>query len=354
MNTQELTNLLNSFLERWSLDDVKKMSLQEYVGVNNHDTFCYWVETKTRSLGSFKGSSSFAFGIYERKTKEKLHKNYRDDEKYSWMRSYGENRNEVFENVRNNLIKTIEFAEKGNFALIDEISLPHLFKWKVAFLYSNERLIPIYKIETLNKIAENFGLKITRKARISDIQELMMQNKPANLSVHEYMRHLWDKFGKKGNKDEADEKIKERQENKPRIRKASEIQVIENQVRTIAPRSYYVEQKHKQLQLALREKLIKKFGLDCVILFEENNVDVKLFQPKHIVFYEIKSASYATNCIREALGQLLHYSFSDIDLREKKLVVIGQYPPTPKDLKFIEYLKSLLNIEFEYESVSLN
>ncbi|MCP9494834.1 MAG: hypothetical protein MSG64_10310 [Pyrinomonadaceae bacterium MAG19_C2-C3] len=354
MNAQELTNLLDSFLERWSLDDVKKMSLQEYVGVNNHDTFCYWVETKTRSLGSFKGSSSFAFGIYERKTKEKVHKNYRDDEKYSWMSRYGENRNEAFENVKSNLIQTIEFAEKGNFALIDGINLPHLFKWKVAFLYSNERLIPIYKRETLNKIAENFGLKITGKTKISDIQELMMQNKPANKSVHEYMSHLWNKFGKKSDKDGADEKIEEPQANKLRTRKASDILNIKPQIRTVAYRSAYVEQKHKKLQLALKKKLIKEFGESSVVLFEENDIDVKLFQPNHLVFYEVKTAPYAANCIREALGQLLHYSFSDKDLREKKLVVVGQYSPTPKDLKFIEYLKSLLNIEFEYESVSLN
>jgi hypothetical protein len=353
MNVQELTNLLDSFLERWSLDDVKKMSLQEYVGVNNQDTFCYWVETKTRMLGSTKGSNSFAFGIYERKQKEKLHKIFADDEKYSWLKKYGSDRNEAFENVKKDLIKVIEFAEKGEFSLIDENRLPHLFKWKVAFLYSNERLIPIYKIDILNKIAENFGLKITRKTKISEIQERMIQNKPANLSVYEYMRDLWGKFGRVGRGPEV-QVVKSRQENKPRTRKASDIEISENQIRNIAARSYYVQQKHKRLQLALKEQLTRSFGEDCVVLFEENNVDVKLFQPKHIVFYEVKSSSYATNCVKEALGQLLHYSFCDNEPKEKKLVVVGQYPPTMEDLKFIEYVKSLLNIEFRYENIGLD
>ncbi len=355
MNVQELTNLLDSFLERWSLDDVKKMSLQEYVGVNNHDTFCYWVETKTRMLGSIKGSNSFAFGIYERKQKEKFHKNFADDEKYSWLRSYGKDRKETFENVKKDLIKVIEFAEKGEFSLIDEISLPHLFKWKVAYLYSNERLIPIYKKEILNKIAEHFGLKITSKTKVSEIQERMMQNKPASLSVYEYMRDLWERFGQKGKSEEVEEvkEIKRHKDSKAKIRKASEISISENQFRNIKSRSSYIQQKHKRLQLALKEKLMQSFGKDCVVLFEENSVDVKLFQPEHIVFYEVKSSSYATNCIREALGQLLHYSFSDSDSRKKKLVVVGQYPPTFEDLRFIEYVKSLLNIDFEYENVGL-
>ncbi len=353
MAAQELTNLLESFLDRWTLEDVRKMSLQEYVGVNNHDTFCYWVETKTRMLGSIKGSNSFAFGIYERKQKNKLHKNFRDDEKYSWIKHYGDDRNEAFENVKKDVIETIEFAEKGLFSLIDKIQLPHLFKWKIAFLYSNERLIPIYKKDILNDIAQSFGLETTSKTTVSEIQERMIENKPVDSSVYEYMRDLWERFGQKGRNEEL-ENPKSSKENKTRTRKASEIGISENQVRNVTSRSYYIQQKHKKLQLALKEKLIKNFGNNCVVLFEENNVDVKLFQPKQIVFYEVKSSSYATKCVREAIGQLLHYSFSDTDLREKKLVVVGQYPPTSEDLKFIKYVKSLMNINFEYENVNLD
>jgi hypothetical protein len=355
MNDKESTKLLDSFMERWSLDNVKKMSLQEYVGVNNHNTFCYWVETETRILGSIKGSSSFLFGIYERKEKSKQYSGrYKSDEKYAWEKKFGENRNETFENVKNELIKIINCAETGDFAQIDNIKLHSFFKWKVAFLYSNERLIPIYEREILEKIAESFGLVSPKKASISNIQELMMQNKPANLSVNEYMQHLWDKFGQKDNKDESNERIKKRQENKPKTRRATEIQIVKNQVRNTASRSYFVEQRHKKLQLALKEKLIKEYGEDSVILFEENNVDVKLFQPNQIIFYEVKTAAYATNCIREALGQLLHYSFSDKDLREKKLLVVGQYPPNLGDREYIAFIKKTLNIDFDYENVEID
>jgi hypothetical protein len=206
--------------------------------------------------------------------------------------------------------------------------------------------------DILNEIAENLGLRVTSKTKVSEIQERMMQNKPANLSVYEYMRDLWEKFGQKGRNDEVQE-TRQREVIKPKTRKASEIEISENQVRYIAPRSYYIQQKHKRLQLALKEKLTKSFGKDCVILFEENNVDVKLFQPEHIIFYEVKSSSYATSCIREALGQLLHYSFSDTDLRKKKLVVVGQYPPNRSDKEFIEFIKSNLKIDFDYENIEL-
>ena len=166
MTIDELKELLDEFLNRWTIDNVNKMTLQEFVGLKNKDTFCQWVETKTKMLGSIKGLTSIKFGIYERNDPSKKPKNYRNDDKYSWLRSYGDNRREAFENVKRDIIKIIRHAEQGKFEPIDSILLPDLFKWKVAFLYSNERLIPIYKHDVLIRIAEHYGLSTNRNTSI--------------------------------------------------------------------------------------------------------------------------------------------------------------------------------------------
>ena len=101
MTTDELKELLDEFLNRWQIDDIENMTLQEYVSVGNKDTFCQWVETKTRMLGSIKGMTSIKFGIYERKNPNKKPKNYKNDNKYSWLKAYGNNKNEAFKNVKN-------------------------------------------------------------------------------------------------------------------------------------------------------------------------------------------------------------------------------------------------------------
>ena len=67
MTTDELKELLDEFLNRWQIEDVESMTLQKYVSVGDKDTFCQWVETKTRMLRSIKGMTSIKFGIYERK-----------------------------------------------------------------------------------------------------------------------------------------------------------------------------------------------------------------------------------------------------------------------------------------------
>ena len=177
--TDELEELLDEFLNRWQIEDVKNMTLQEYVSVENKDTFCQWIETKTRVLGSIKGMTSIKFGIYERKDPNEKPKNYANDNKYSWLRAYGNNRNEVFEKVKKDVVEVIRLSVNGQFDKIDDIILPDLFKWKVAFLYSNERLIPIYKRDALFSIARHYGLKTNGKTKISEIQEVMIANKPS-------------------------------------------------------------------------------------------------------------------------------------------------------------------------------
>jgi hypothetical protein len=346
MTIDELKELLDEFLNRWTIDNVNKMTLQEFVGLKNKDTFCQWVETKTKMLGSIKGLTSIKFGIYERNDPSKKPKNYRNDDKYSWLRSYGDNRKEAFENVKRDIIKIIRYAEHGKFEQIDNIPLPDLFKWKVAFLYSNERLIPIYKHDVLIRIAEHYGLSTNRNTSISEIQNVMTLNKPAHLNVYEFMRQLYNQFGEAKDKKEIISKQGQRIK-----RKSATGRNTNRQVRTVT-RSYFAEQRHNKIQEALKKILIKKYGKNNVIL-EENFVDIKLIQPDHISFYEVKSSPYAAECIKEALGQILLYSLNDTDKRPKKHFIVGQYSATHNDRKYIDFLKRNLKVEFEYISVEI-
>lgn len=350
MTIDELKELLDEFLDRWTFENVQNLTLQEYVGIGNKDTFCQWVETKTRMLGSIKGMTSIKFGIYERKDKTKRPKNYKNDNQYSWLQGYGDNRKIAFENTKRDIIKIIQLAEIGKFSEIDNILLPDLFKWKVAFLYSNERLIPIYKRDVLFKIGNHFGLQTNRHTTISEIQNIMMLNKPAHLNVYAFMWQLYDQFG-----DNDDKKIiadtTRRKRKRRTTRRATNGRNTATQTRTVT-RSYVAEQKHNKIQEALVKLLSDKYGKDNVIL-EENYVDIKLIQPNFITFYEVKSSSYASECIKEALGQILLYSLNDTDKRPKKHIVVGQYPTTDNDKNYIDFLKQNIKLEFDYLSIEI-
>lgn len=321
------------------------MTLEEYVSIGNKDTFCQWLETKTRSLGSIKGINSSKFGIYKRRDKKNPPKNLAGDSEYSWQRFYGETREKAFENIRNEILGIIEFSQSGKFDEIDKFHLTLFVRWKIAFLYSNERLIPIFKKSALHRIAINYGSKIDRKTKISEIQEIIIKYRPAHFSIYEYAYELYKKFGK------SNEEVIRKQ---PKIgkRKRADGRNTASQVRS-GSGSYIANQKHNLIQEKLKLLLEKEHGKDAVIL-EENYVDIKVSLPTKLLFYEVKSSSYASDCIKEALGQILSYTYHDDDEREKQLYVAGQYEPNDDEKGYIEFIKTNLNISFEYISVALD
>lgn len=65
MNDSEKDDLLSEFLVQWPVNRVREMPLEQYVVGGGDQTFCYWVETKTKNLGNIKGQNSFIFGIYK-------------------------------------------------------------------------------------------------------------------------------------------------------------------------------------------------------------------------------------------------------------------------------------------------
>ena len=246
------------------------------------------------------------------------------------------------------ILQIIKFAESEDFAKIDDLHLYDLFKWKVASLYSNERLVPIFKREVFNKIATDFGLKINRSTKVSEIQELLISKRPANQDVYTYMEALYDKYGY------GDEgKPKKKEGRKRGERKAATYRNTDPQLRTVV-RTYIADQKHNKLQNALYDNLVAEHGKDSVHR-EKNHVDILVELPTQVTFYEVKPYSDVVECIREALGQVLAYVFDNAkdDGRKIKIVVVGPFPPNEDEQKFIDYIKSLLGIEFDYEHVEL-
>jgi len=343
--TEIAREILYEFLEYWTIDKIKSMTLEEYVSVGDKNTFCQWLETKTRALGSIKGINSSKFGIYKRSNTTKMPKNLKNDNQYSWQKFYGETRKEAFENVKKEILKIIEYSEKGEFEKIDDLHLTLFVKWKIAYLFSNERLIPIFKKSVLHKIAKDYGLEVNRKTKNSEIQYLIIEHKPSHISIYEFAEELYDKYGRDGGtktntgkKRKSTRKGATSRNSKPQKRKGTV--------------SYIANQKHNLIQEALYNQLVKKHGKENVIL-EENYVDIKVKFPNKINFYEVKSASYASDCIKEALGQIISYSQKDNDKREKQLFVVGQYAPNEDEIEYLNFVKNNLKLKFDYINIEL-
>lgn len=176
----ELHGLKSQFLEHFPLESLQTMPLETYSNLGGKDSFCYWLESQTSELGSIWGGSAYKFYIFEynqSKNQEKNNGKYLRDGKYTWLASIGDNRDAAFDVVRFRINQIASAANSGDFAAIDDVMIGDVVKWKIAYLYSNDRLVPIYNREMLIKFATAFGLEDAKDKKISELQAYLMEKK---------------------------------------------------------------------------------------------------------------------------------------------------------------------------------
>lgn len=190
----------DSFLERWPIEKLEKMSLEEYTQASSTDTFTYWIESKTEILGSIWGGSAFKFGIFSRQNQQEKETDKRVsyDSHYGWYTKYGASLKEAYDNVLHIIIDIAKAAAIGNTQKIDEIDLGISTKWKIAFLYQNQDkpiALPIYKIDNL-RIALG---KADKRIPCSQLHARLLDERH-EIDLLEYAEMLWQNIQEKKSK----------------------------------------------------------------------------------------------------------------------------------------------------------
>ncbi|MGA0201533.1 MAG: hypothetical protein ACO3NK_20850, partial [Prochlorotrichaceae cyanobacterium] len=60
----DLVGIHQQFLQRFPREKLGELTLENYAIGGKPDSFCHWIEFKTKSLGSVSGGSSDKWGIY--------------------------------------------------------------------------------------------------------------------------------------------------------------------------------------------------------------------------------------------------------------------------------------------------
>lgn len=184
--------LYQAFQKEFPLDSLKDMPLERYTNLNKDDSFCYWLESRTYELGSFWGGSSYKFLIYRyNKRPAEGDPRVTSDDKYAWYSNLGKDTAEgAYQIVRNEIVKVATLANDGDFEAIDGLDkLGHSYKWKIAFLYSNENLIPIYNRGMLQVVANELGMKNVQRVKTVEIQKFLMEQK-GEKDLYEFYEEL--------------------------------------------------------------------------------------------------------------------------------------------------------------------
>lgn len=151
---EEREALWGKFLQRWPLESLADMTLEQYSRAGDQDCFVYWLESLTESLGSIWGGSAFKFGVYSRRDQsEKVsdsERSYSTD--YAWYSQYGATAEEAFVQVLGQIVLIAQAARRGDLEAVEQARLGPALKWKLAFLYQRPDqpcVLPIYGLRFL-------------------------------------------------------------------------------------------------------------------------------------------------------------------------------------------------------------
>lgn len=185
--------LYKDFQAKFPFENLGNMTLEQYTNLDKSNSFCYWVEAKLSELGSIWGGSSLKFGIYKFRQTPSDTIRCVHDESYAWYAKYrATTADTAFSIVRDAIVKIASLVKEDKLEEIDDVSeLGNVYKWKIAFLYSEERLIPYYNAEMLKIICRHYGMNGVDTAKTSEMQRFLMQ-KRGKEDVYEHADKMYE------------------------------------------------------------------------------------------------------------------------------------------------------------------
>lgn len=196
---KEQLKIRDRFVKQFTLDKLKTMSIDDYVeGKDSKSSFCYQIEHKMKSIGDIRGSfANSKFVLHYSKEKKD----------YTFQSGkFGSNLEEVFINVRKEIVKLVEDGANDNLSGLEENKLSNMFRGKIYFVYYPEKTLPIYNSNHIDFFMRNMGLSYNDDLSYFSKIKMMLQWKNdstvfKDFSNLEFMHFL---YGSYGFKDEID------------------------------------------------------------------------------------------------------------------------------------------------------
>lgn len=115
---------------------------------------------------------------------------------------------------------------------------------------------------------------------------------------------------------------------------------------------------HLQVSLSLYTYLTEKYGSQLVSreMPKNNNtlIDMVRQEGDGLIFYEIKTYPSIRACIREAVGQLLEYSYWATGQLAKELIIVTPLPADEETRSYMNNIRVTLSLPIWYQQFDLS
>ena len=126
---------------------------------------------------------------------------------------------------------------------------------------------------------------------------------------------------------------------------------------TLAERRLNKDLRHNDIQHALGQFLVQRHGEDAVrdeyFIVNRNKVDVAVLEHDELIYYEIKVGVTACHCLRQAIGQLLEYSYWPQARPAARLIVVGEPELDAPADEYLVDLRSMFGLPIYYRQFDM-
>jgi hypothetical protein len=113
---------------------------------------------------------------------------------------------------------------------------------------------------------------------------------------------------------------------------------------------------HNRMQTAIYNQLVKIYGKQKVATEQStgygSRIDIVLNigtkKKEKLIFFELKTSNSIRQCIREAVSQLLEYSFFPDQCLSEKLVIVSQNKIDRNNAKYLKALRKKFSLPLQY------
>lgn len=176
------------FIQLFPKNQLMKMQIDDYVVGKGSESFCYWMETKLKELGSIKGGAPAdkKFGLYYSK----------DLGEYVTISKWDIDLNIsiAFKNIKNEIIDLLNVGEKSDIESISNNKLSPMFKNKILVTYYPDKYLNIFSPDHVKYFVNKLNIESSFTSNIEEKRQLLIKYKNNNKELKEFNNYIFMRF----------------------------------------------------------------------------------------------------------------------------------------------------------------
>lgn len=171
LEIEQIEKLRLEFVKQFPPNQICNMRLDDYIVGKEQKSFCYWLETTLRPLGSIKGGSPAdkKFGVYYSKNDE----DYRTISKWD----ADEDPKKAFANIKTEISKLLIAGKNGDITKIIENRISPMFKHKILTTYFPNAYLSMFSEAHVDYFFKKLNIPFDNSLHVEEKRRLLFDYK---------------------------------------------------------------------------------------------------------------------------------------------------------------------------------